>query len=130
MASLNRTLAPLEAVDRGVVLVTLTFKPNGASAPATSSFKGALLSTVTHSATGVWAVTLTDGAYALLGAYAAAECGATSTTLSACTKNVDVNAKTLTVHLLSGGSLSDGNTDDKIHVLLAVQKTSTTTRRS
>lgn len=131
MASLNRTVSPVSAVDRDVVLVPLRFGLGGSS-PATSTFKGALLSTVTRSGAGTYAVTLTDGAYELLGALCSLELGATTTSLNIHVKSVDVAAKTLTVvtSVPASGAANDGATDDRANVMLVIKKSSVTTRRA
>lgn len=130
MASLSRILDTVTSPDKGTVLVCVSFLANGTSAPSSSSFKGDLLSSVAWSATGKWTLTLTDGAYDILGVKASVQIGGTDADYTAYAGAVSLSSKTVVAYVRSGGSASNANTDDRICVWLALKRTQVTTRRT
>jgi len=56
--------------DVGVAPLVFSFLTNGTSAPSESEIRGNKVSSITYDSTGKWIVTLVDGYYEIIGAWA------------------------------------------------------------
>lgn len=122
---LQRTQDVVSAVDRGVVVVPMSFSVTGGAA---TNLKGDLLASVTYTSAGVYTVNLTDSAYDILCAIPGLSANASSGGARVETGTISLTNKTVPVRYInSAGSAADpAAASDRINLVLYLKKTAVT----
>jgi hypothetical protein len=137
MATLDRTMPVVKGFDLGGdVLVSCSWGTNGASDPATSSFKGDIISSVTY-ASGVYTLTLREIGYAIISAIACVQtpsdgAGGELVDLYPQIGTIDTSALTVKVKLKTGSTNTAppaSDTNSRINVILVMTQKSIDRRR-
>lgn len=112
----------LGAADPGVVILGISFAPNGNSAVVQSSIRGRGVASVTRDNVGLFTVTLSDQYPTLLSATATLQLASADDKCAANIGTVDLAAKTIVVRLydISAAALTDVAADANNRVNLTL----------
>jgi len=121
----GRTFQPLlGALDPGVVVLGISWAPNGSSAVDQTSIKGRGVASVTRDSAGTFTVLLQDVYPTLLAAVATAQLATAADIVAQVgTSTVSTNTKSIVVTLLAGASATDvaANANNRVNLLLILK---------
>lgn len=106
----NRNFNPMQALDRGVKIITGSFAPNGSSAVSAASNKGIGFS-VARTSAGLFTITLEDSYVSLLAAVASLQLASADDKFCQIGAVDVVTAKTIQIRVwdISGAAVADVN---------------------
>lgn len=121
----GRTFQPLlGALDPGVVVLGISWAPNGSSAVDQTSIKGRGVASVTRDSAGTFTVLLQDVYPTLLAAVATAQLATAADIVAQVgTSTVSTNTKSIVVTLLAGAVATDvaANANNRVNLLLILK---------
>ena len=124
----GRTFQPLlGALDPGVVVLGISWAPNGSSAVDQTSIKGRGVASVARTAQGVFTVTMQDVYPTLLAAVATAQLATAADIVAQVgTSTLTANGKTIVVSLLAGATATDvaADANNRVNLLLILKNSS------
>lgn len=124
----GRTFQPLlGALDPGVVVLGISWAPNGSSAVDQTSIKGRGVTSVTRDSAGVFTVLLQDVYPALLAAVATAQLATAANIVAQVgTSTLTANGKSIVVTLLAVATATDvaANANNRVNLLLILKNSS------
>ena len=125
----NRTFSPPAGnYTTGVVRLDFSFTANGASDPATTTFRGEGVASVVHSATGKYTVTLSDGFRYVISAMATLEDTGSGDGAAATVGTISNEGSSSAISLLVFTNAADGTKTDyssrRVSLQLALKNSS------
>lgn len=124
----GRTFQPLlGALDPGVVVLGISWAPNGSSAVDQTTIKGRGVTSVTRNSAGVFTVLLQDVYPTLLAAVATAQLATAADIVAQVgTSTLTANGKSIVVTLLAAATATDvaANANNRVNLLLILKNSS------
>jgi hypothetical protein len=118
----------LGALDPGVVVLGISFGPNGSSAIDQTTIRGRGVASVARSAAGVFTVTLSDVYTAVLSATATLQLANSDDKFVSNLGTIDLSAKTIVIRVydVSGAAFSDvaADANNRINLTLVLKNSS------